>query len=253
MPISLISCISIASSCSKFLELQGTRNLMETINSITDDIEIIKYRKFKTAMNLMSDAKNCQKEDNAEFFIREACIYFVEAINTLNADKIWEKTNQKLSLIESIDFASSFIPAVSYLEKIPGISTLDNRLKKREEQRVQRVYSDMEYHTTACIGAGVCMFHLKEYDNAFAYFDKALFFWAKQKIFIDKLFTENMFFNCGNIFCKLFNVGVVGSCSEIFECIQVLQSVCNEYEEIRKRTNLYILKEAFDIYKTNNK
>lgn len=251
MSISLISCISIASSCSKFLELQRTRNLIGSINSITDDIQIIKYRTFQTAINLMNDAKNCQEEDNRAFFIKEACLYFVESINSLNTDKIWEEAKNKLSLMESIDIASSFIPEISYLEKIPGISTLDKKNQRKEEQRVQKVYTDIEYYTTACIGAGICMFHLKEYNNAFTYFDKALLFMAKQKEVIDKqkIFIENLF---SNTIDQIFNSIVATYCSEIFGCIQVLQSVCNEYEKIRKETNLYILKEAFNIYKIKN-
>lgn len=249
MPIettSIIACANFALACARFIEKYKTRKVLESVES---NVIQIRDRKVKAGVNLLNDARNCCNESNMDYYMKTALSFFVEGLYSYDIEKEYARI---MNFVENEVIRDGIN---DYAHKIPGYSKVDNAWKNSNEKSLGKDSFVLEFYETACMGAGICSFYLKEYQNSFSYFDKALFITAQQY----RLFRATLgrvFDNIGSRFLlsgrhrfpTAYEKMVYNMAGDTFCCMITLENygINNIYN---KDTNLYCLERFYVGYK----
>lgn len=236
--MSLISFPSFVLSCASFLQKEESNRLLR---SIEHELILIRDRKIKTALSLMNDAKNSSNKSNLDYYIKNALVYFIEAIHSYDADREFQKAffyGYSEGIRETLD--SSL-----FENKLWKFSSISDRWKEHNENKIESIEWAVSCYITACEGAGICSFYIKEYSNAFNYFDKSLIGTVNFFIFINNNFKDS-----DDYYRKVLLRSLALTSSEIFGCFNSLEKF-NLSNFNDTSTNFYKVRMIYDLYKTD--
>ena len=236
--MSYISLVTFPLSCKEFMQRQQSIVLLKEIEN---NLELSRDRKVKVGMEIMNDAQNCSNPNNLDFYIKSAYEKFVEAICSYDIDKSFNEYTLSI-------FERDIKEIITENIKMPKM--LMKYMMKGSEEKVGKSSTILNYYETACLGAGICSFYLKEYSNSFKYFDKSLFVDAKLWNVIGKNSYVNLF-NDHPFLRSILQMIKRNLFRDRFECFIELEKY-NETIDKYPNSNLFMLKTEYLEYKRNS-
>lgn len=236
--MSYISLVTFPLSCKEFMQRQQTIVLLKEIEN---NLELSRDRMVKAGMEIMNDAQNCSNTNNLDFYIKSAYEKFIESICSYDIDKSFNEYTLSI-------FERDIKEIITENIKMPKM--LMKYMMKNSEEKAEKSSTVFNYYETACLGAGICSFYLKEYSNSFKYFDKSLFVDAKLWNVSGKKSYVNLF-NDYPFLRPILQMIKRNLFRDKFECFIELEKY-NETVDKYPNSNLFILKTEYLEYKRNS-
>ena len=243
--MSYISLVTFSLSCKEFMQRQQSIVLLKEIKNnleeIEHNLELSRDRMVKVGMEIMNDAQNCSNTNNLDFYIKSAYEKFIEAICSYDIDKSFNEYTLSI-------FERDIKEIITENIKMPKM--LMKYMMKDSEEKVGKSSTILNYYETACLGAGICSFYLKEYSNSFKYFDKSLLVYTKLWNVNEKNNYVNLF-NNHPFLRPILQMIKRNQFRDKFECFIELEKY-NETVDKYPNSNLFILKKEYLEYKRNS-